>query len=583
VIVDRAALRALADDPKQRGGAAWLETSFVARVSEGVLGTWFGEISEPTKIESGYGVADAGDGFTVGRGLALALWATSTFGPTPVFSHYEPDDVTDLDGLIAKADRLDVGHKLRQELKVFKKMGWNHRRIMLPFVVVFLVRRPRALQGEESSTEILPYVVPVTFPGGAPVQDASAVKPLSARDRIEVGLLRRLSGTEPLPSRWVVLGAGSLGSKLSLHLARAGHSPLAVIDRAILQPHNVARHGLYPAPRAEFGWHGPKADALAHVLTRITRESVEPISLDALEAQVELQRLANAVQTPTTLVNTTASLVVREVLSAPGSPNVRMIDAELYDHARMGVLRTEGPDRNPSASELAGAFWALGSETPQVGHHLFGADANLAHIAVGEGCGSATMIADDASISLHAAAIASAVYQALIHPPPAGQIHVWRREGGGLCHETHAVDPFIRLPLEDGWTLSISASTDAAIAAEIARFPEVETGGVIVGRVSPIARSIQVLSILPAPADSIRRADYFELGVQGVEDAFSQIHEATAGALYCVGTWHSHLGDATPSTKDRKTAAALARFTPYPLALLIHGAQGYRGVFAGPE
>ena len=53
-------------------------------------------------------------------------------------------------------------------------------------------------------------------------------------------------GTADRP-RWTLLGAGSLGSKLALHLARAGNGPEVVVDRSTMSPHNVARHALIPS------------------------------------------------------------------------------------------------------------------------------------------------------------------------------------------------------------------------------------------------------------------------------------------------------------------------------------------------
>ncbi len=585
VIVDRAALRALTADTKfAREGVAWLQTSFMLRPDgEDDVGQWFAEIGGPTKVESCFGVQDTGDGLFAGRGLALALWATSLFGPAPVFNQYEPDDVADFDGLVAKANRLGVGYKLSYDWKILRRMGWRHPRMTFPFFVIFLVRRPLPLLGEASAVEILPYVVPITFPGGGPAKASGAVKPVVARDRIEVGLLRRLSGSEELQTRWVALGAGSLGSKVSMHLARAGHPPAAIIDHAYLQPHQVARHGLYPSIRhSDIGWHGSKSNALAEAITRITRMPVGSIALSALAAQPQIDKLAQADPTPLALVNTTASLVVREGLCALGASAVRMIDAELHDQGSVGVLRVEGAGRNPNLSELAGAFTHLGFQEAELGGHLFQKGNSLSQVAIGEGCSSTTMVMGDASLSLQGAAIGNALEKRLAQLPDAGCVEVWMRRGGGLHHEVHEIGAFKRVGLDDGWILSISPGVEAAIAGNIQNYPKVETGGVLVGRVSAIAQSIQAHTLLPAPPDSVRRADYFELGVIGLIDSMRRLEAVSDGMLYVIGTWHSHLGDATPSQRDRDTAARLAAHTPYPLVLLVRGANGYHGIFAGP-
>ena len=35
---------------------------------------------------------------------------------------------------------------------------------------------------------------------------------------------------------WALVGAGSLGSKIGLHLGRAGRGPAAIIDSAMMAP-----------------------------------------------------------------------------------------------------------------------------------------------------------------------------------------------------------------------------------------------------------------------------------------------------------------------------------------------------------
>lgn len=585
IIVDRAALRALTDNLQlARDGAAWLQTSFLMRPEDDcAVGKWFAEIGPLSTIEAGLGIRDAGDGLLAGRGLALALWATSLFGDIPVFGRYEPDDVADIGQLIAKAERLGVGYKLRFELRKLKRLGWSHSRISVPLFVVFLVRRPCPLLGETSPVEILPYVVPVAFPGGCPIESKGAVRPLLARDRIEVGLLRRLSGAEPLQVRWAALGAGSLGSKLTLHLSRAGHPPVVIIDHAVLQPHQVARHALYPSFRhSDIGWYGPKADALAETAMRITRTQVGAVSLDAVAALPELEELAAIGPTPLVVVNTTASIVAREELAALASPNIRLVDAELHDQGLVGTLRIEGPERNPNISELAGSFMLFAHEKRALGAHLFKKENRLSQVAIGEGCSSTTMVLNDASLSLQGAAIGLALERTIAQPPAIGRIEVWLRRNGGLEHDAREIGAFVRVGLDDGWTLSVSPDVSAAIAEDLARYPNLETGGVLVGRVSVVAQSIQALTLLPAPPDSERRADFFKLGVEGLEEAKRDLRVATDGMLYVVGTWHSHLGDAAPSQTDRQTAARLGAHAPYPLALLIRGANGYRGLFAGP-
>ena len=59
-------------------------------------------------------------------------------------------------------------------------------------------------------------------------------------------LLARTSGipaattSQPL----VILGCGSVGSKIAMHLGRAGFGSMAFVDNESMSPHNAARHAL---------------------------------------------------------------------------------------------------------------------------------------------------------------------------------------------------------------------------------------------------------------------------------------------------------------------------------------------------
>jgi hypothetical protein len=89
----------------------------------------------------------------------------------------------------------------------------------------------------------------VELSGGDTLSAGSAkVARLAAhRQDIAVPLLRRASDdSDTALAKWTLIGCGSVGSKIGLHLARAGRGPTNVVDSANIQPHNYARHALYP-------------------------------------------------------------------------------------------------------------------------------------------------------------------------------------------------------------------------------------------------------------------------------------------------------------------------------------------------
>lgn len=582
VLVDVAAIRKLPDaQPGGRFGYAYLQTRFAAhQLGKGGPGSWLGEVGDLVKLDDASLGGRATQDVVYGEGVCLAVWATAGEDePAPVFPEYEPDDVETYADLMAKAERLKVSRRLGMYLDILTNnapYGGNAAR--LPVVVLMLVRRPLPLAGSDSDIEVFAYSLPLTFPcKRAKLDPETKVDRLAVRDRLSRQLLRRVSGGPEVATRWALIGAGSLGSKIGIHLARQGVTPIAVTDKSQLLPHNVARHGLLPTTGGlGLEWRGPKSSALVEAIASIVREPLYDLPGDATEALMLMETWADR---PEVIVNTTASLALRAGAAQTPS-SARWIDAELFDRASLGTLRVEGPDRNPSIEELAGVGYATAARDESLAQHIF-EGAGVSRLALGEGCGSSTMIADDARLSVQAAAMAESIGQHLAQMPAEGLVQTWRRDGGGLSHETTLISPFFRLALADGWTLSIAPTVSDAIDAEVGRWPKSETGGVLIGRVSFITRTIYALDTMQAPSDSKRSPSFFELGVAGLAGAIADLSARTGGALYCVGTWHSHLGAANPSQVDRATAAKLGKDAAYPLALLIRGRDGYQGVFAG--
>lgn len=115
------------------------------------------------------------------------------------------------------------------------------------------------------------------------------------------------------------------------------------------------------------------------------------------------------------------------------------------------------------------------------------------------------------------------------------------------------------------------------------RWPRAETGGVLVGWSSPLARRLVIVDLIDAPKDSRRTAAEFLLGVTGLPKAFAALAESSAGLLRCIGTWHSHLGSAAPSPTDKNSARVAGACDAQPLVFLISGVDGLRAISAAPE
>jgi integrative and conjugative element protein (TIGR02256 family) len=127
----------------------------------------------------------------------------------------------------------------------------------------------------------------------------------------------------------------------------------------------------------------------------------------------------------------------------------------------------------------------------------------------------------------------------------------------------------------------ISARAHDRITADVGRWPNVETGGVLLGRQSDSAGAFYVSDVLDAPPDSTRTAGLFELGTQGLQKQIKEYLDRHKGTLYCLGTWHSHLAPQGASPTDRNTAKILGLSRAIPSVMLIHTPAGYRAILAG--
>lgn len=513
---------------------------------------------------------------TVGaeRGLAVAIWADSLVAGEEVKDdEFRPDDVVDVVTFEAQLARFRMEVPWRKAVAHLVRDGEKQNVSgCAPFPVILLARRPKPLSDLGGSTELIGYLVQLRFPTGEMALDQ--VRPLACYEDVHPSVLRSLSGCDKDPQNWALLGAGSLGSKIALHRARSGANPVVIADKRWLRPHNAARHALYPSVR---GWLDHKANELVTALGGFGEEP-QPVQGDHVRLATILDE--DAEPHAKWLVNTTGSTVAREWLTRPDSlRKSRVMEAGLFDGGDLGFVAVEGADRQPDCGELWSTLCKLALDRPEIGQGIFGDAGQPEIVAIGQGCDSATMIMSDAHLSAMAAPMAEIL--AGEDSDEAAKLHLLVRQGMGMAHEVHPVATWARLPLEglEGWTLSLAPDALLEIEAEIRRWPHVETGGVLVGWHSPIAKRLFVVDVLPAPSDSKRAPDEFVLGTQDeLIGALEHLAEKSAGAIYCLGTWHSHLGRSAPSDKDRASAAAIGDHEAWPMALLIRGVDGLRAV-----
>jgi len=528
-----------------------------------------------------------------GHSLAVVAWpGRLPSGELVVAGRYQPETVTDLGSLIARAADYGCARPLQDALNWIKTCLKGHRcRARFPLVVVLCARRTFRVIGSDSAIELCPYVVDIGPPAFLTLGDRTPVQPIGHRHAITPDLLGALSGdgtTDELLS-WIQVGCGSLGSKIALHLARAGRAPATVIDRSYLSPHNAARHALTPdVGSMPLHWIDAKATAVTEAIEGLgqkataVKRDVIAITRDRTAAKKHLPKKAWAI------VNATASLGVREAFGSmpPDIEIPRVIETSLFAGGELGLLTIEGPDRNPDTLDLTAEAYSCMRADDALRPVMFRSGTTIARQVIGEGCGSPTMVMSDARISIFAAPMAEIVMrmQNTSLPEHGGRLLIGKISGDGLglSWSDRAVRPVTVVGVEGpgNWSVRISARATEMIADDIRQWPGVETGGILMGRISEPARTFFVTDVLRAPADSARSPHEFVLGTRGARKTIADYAESAGYSLFCLGTWHSHLAASGPSSTDRTTAAAVALARLAPSILLIHTPAGLTALLA---
>ena len=361
-----------------------------------------------------------------------------------------------------------------------------------------------------------------------------------------------------------------------------------MIDSSGLSPHNAARHGLVPASGPmQLPWMGSKAEALAKAIEGLGQRA-EAISRDVVEIVRDKKEVKRVFPRKAwAVVNSTASLSVREALgSVPsGAEMPRVIETSLFADGSLGLISVEGRGRNPDTLDLMAEAYALARENDGLRAVMFESRDPLTWQAIGEGCGSATMIMSDARISMFAAPMAETISRMQSASlPDLGRILVGAvaADGIGVAWSDYAVAPAVIVPVEAGgdWRVRVSARAAAKIAREVEQWPGVETGGIVMGRISEAAQTFYIADVLPAPRDSQRASHEFILGTDGARPMISDYAESCGYGLFCLGTWHNHLTASGASNTDRNTAAAVGLARLAPSVLLIRTPAGFSTLLA---
>jgi molybdopterin/thiamine biosynthesis adenylyltransferase len=523
-----------------------------------------------------------------GRAAVFVVRAPLVDGRPQVDSRYQPETVADFESLLVRAADLGI-----DRAALAKALDDYYRRSIfgaaddprkwifgLYAVVVLAVQRPVSLVGAPGrSIELLPYVARYAISAKDLHERSVTVHPAFHAHALSPELLARTSGRAgPTVAQSItVLGCGSLGSKISLHLGRAGFGNATFVDNEALAPHNSARHALLDYPTALVPKR--KANLMREAFTQLSHADARAFDVDAVMVLRNPAKFAEVVPQGTVLVlDATASL---KVLAAQTSSQLltqsgaRLARTAMYGQGRCAMVALEGRRRIVTTDDLSALLFESCRWDAQLRAALKGTSSELTRVFVGDNCRSLTAPMSDATVSRSAALVAMQLERWLAHGlPDDGQLGVGVQQGDGIGMTwsvvSHGPTTVLRVADDGGWTVRVLAGVRDFIDADAIRWDAKETGGALIGHVSHEARTIVVAGLVQASADSHRSPARFVLGTEELKKKLRQAHEDSVGYLMFVGTWHTHPRGGMHSGIDRGTLGWLAEeFGGLPVVSLI--------------
>jgi len=520
--------------------------------------------------------------------LALVAWGDAR---KPV-SSYRPDDTTSVAELLERAQEYGCGDGISRRLKEFT----DEVIVSLPeqdldLAVLVVVKHPCPLIGDSSDLEVIPYRVAFTADRNRQINlSRAAVFPLRHIHKLNPDLLARVSGRNPTQAgrsrKVVLLGCGSLGSKIVSHLARAGYGPFSLFDHDFFSPHNNARHAVANRIGAEFGLRK----------TSVVKEFLQELGAEVREYTVDVVKHLQDNEKPlgrtaALVIDATAASNVLEALCAapPRHLGAPLLRTALYGQGHLGLFALEGKDRNPRIDDLTIQLYQLGLDDPTLGRQLYGDTGKFSRLNIGQGFSSYTMPMSDGRISLFAAGMAERISchlnQGLLDT---GEllIGILDSEGMGITWKRYPAPRIRVISLNQdawSWEIRIPSHLEKMMSMQSAQARPSETGGGLIGHINWGRRVIYVSGLIPPPDDSVSNQDRFILGTRGLGRTIARIEKTTGSVLTYLGTWHSHPEGGPESFTDQATLKQLAlERGRVPSLCLIYGPGGLFAVNGAP-
>ncbi|NML68183.1 hypothetical protein HHL22_23530 [Hymenobacter sp. RP-2-7] len=394
---------------------------------------------------------------------------------------------------------------------------------------------------------LLANLYPVDFRCSGQRSKLELLSPVRALTR---DLAAAYNGLLASTTRFVAVGAGSLGSQVVNNLVRAGQGNWVWLDEDQYLPHNAARHYL-PSSLVGLG--------KAHAMVSMLKNTYEKTDLRAIAANVlhpASPQVLTAYNAAEVILDMSTSIAVARHLALDIESPARRLSLFLNPSGTDLVLLAEAQDRSLRLDQLEMEYYRALLRQPQLQQHLLTAGQPIRY---SHACRDVSVQLPQDQAALHAAIGARAVRASVAEP--GARIKIWRAQPD-LTVVADEIEVSLHTEMTvNSWTVAVPHQVLREISEQRqARLPN-ETGGVLVGVFDTQHRRVYIVDHIPSPTDSQESPIAYIRGVGGVSEELARISECTGRQVVYVGEWHSHPdGYSTqPSEDDKNLFATLQR------------------------
>lgn len=463
---------------------------------------------------------------------------------------------------------------------------FNILNLFIHFPVIIGIKRPKTLIGYSSDIEFVNFrfwlknaeIKEEKIVNNIDIDIISHNQPLTKRQARQLSESKIDNGV-----RLVVFGCGALGSKIIMHLARAGHTGLTLIDPDHISPHNLVRHALFADDEGK-----NKAAALATKINEMyPHQATDILDLPGLST------IGNEVffSDYAWVFDFTASEAFFNELTVADSVNdKKIISASISDFGDLGILFKEGEARNPRIDDLQVYLYSLSVHNNKIRNWLE-REVQAEHnsntvVRVGIGCNSETTVLSDDKISTHSSYFSMILKREMMNPSKNGKIYlsyIEDKKDYKIGSNSISVKPFdvFRASNNSTWMIRIKNGILQKMKQESLESGKNETGGVLVGVCNYKTKTIHVIETITSPSDSIASPTHFIRGYKGLPEEIRRFEKCSGHQIGYIGEWHSHPhGPNSLSEQDMESVSKHAmEFSqlnpPLPVFLSIITPEGF--------